>query len=180
MIPETRAMGRIELYRAVSFPDSWQRDRILLDCVPAADATLLHHDGRLWLFTTIAAEGASYSDELHLFLADSLEGPWRAHPRNPVVSDVRGARPAGAIQRWGERLVRPAQDCSRRYGWALSFREIETLDEEDYGEREIERLEPGQVGGFRATHTYAADRRFEAIDVRWRQLRARRPASRRA
>jgi hypothetical protein len=29
-------------------------------------------------------------------------------------------------------------------------------------------------------HTYAADRRFEAIDVRWRQLRARRPASRRA
>jgi hypothetical protein len=180
MIPETRAMRRIELYRAVSFPDSWQPVRILLDCVSAADATLLHHDGRLWLFTTIAAEGASSSDELHLFLADSLEGPWRAHPRNPVVSDVRGARPAGAIQRWGERLVRPAQDCSRRYGWALSFREIETLNEEDYGEREIERLEPGQVGGFRATHTYAADRRFEAIDVRWRQLRARRPASRRA
>jgi hypothetical protein len=180
MIPETCAARRIELYRAISFPTSWERCATLVDDVRAADATLYRQGARLWLFVAVAVEGASYSDELHLFHSDSLTGPWRAHPRNPVVSDVRGARPAGAIQSWGGRVVRPAQDCSRRYGWALSFREIEVLNEDDYAEREVDRLDPADLSRARATHTYAADGRYEAIDLRRRELRLmRRSATRR-
>ena len=173
MIPETTAARRIELYRATGFPTVWRREAILLDDIRAADATIFAHGGRLWLFTAVAAEGASYSDELHLFSADEVRGPWRAHPCNPVVSDVRRARPAGAIQRRGSRIVRPAQDCSRRYGWALSFQEIDALTESQYAEHEVERLEPEQLPAVRATHTYAADGAFEAIDVRKRELRLR-------
>jgi hypothetical protein len=176
MIPETGAVRRIELYRAVSFPDAWEREATLVDDIGAVDTTIFEHDGRLWLFTAVAAPGASYSDELHLFWAETLRGPWRAHPGNPVVSDVRGARPAGAIQRWGPRIVRPAQDCSRRYGWAVSFREIDILSDTAYGEHEIERLEPANLADARATHTYAADSRFEAVDLRERELRLRRRA----
>jgi hypothetical protein len=176
VIPETGAVRRIELYRATSFPNAWERDAILVDDIRAVDTTIFEHHGRLWLFTAVAAPGASYSDELHLFSADKLRGPWQAHPGNPVVSDVRGARPAGAIQRWGSRIVRPAQDCSRRYGWALSFREVDTLSDSEYAEHEIDRLEPGHLADARATHTYAADSRFEAIDLRQRELRLGRSA----
>jgi hypothetical protein len=176
MIPETGAVRRIELYRAVSFPDAWEHEATLVDDIGAADTTVFEHDGRVWLFTAVAAPGASYSDELHLFSADTLRGPWKAHPRNPVVSDVRGARPAGAIQRWGSRIVRPAQDCSRRYGWALSFREVDALSDTEYAEHEIDRLEPDHLHDVRAVHTYAADSRFEAIDVRERELRRARRA----
>ncbi|HWY90529.1 MAG TPA: hypothetical protein VNY31_07630 [Solirubrobacteraceae bacterium] len=176
MIPETGTVRRIELYRAVSFPDAWEREAILVDDIGAVDTTLFEHGGRLWLFTAVAASGASYSDELHLFWAEAPRGPWQAHPGNPVVSDVRGARPAGAIQRWGPRLVRPAQDCSRRYGWAVSFREIDVLTDTAYGEHEIDRLEPANLADARATHTYAADGRFEAVDLRQRELRLRRGA----
>jgi hypothetical protein len=174
LIPETSSVRRVELYRAVDFPHKWRREATLLDGLVASDATLLAHGDRLWLFVGVAVPHGTMLDELHLFSATDVRGPWRPHPRNPVVSDVRCARPAGAIRQWGERLVRPAQDGSRRYGGAISFREIDELSEEGYSEHEIARLEPGDLGDARATHTYACDGRFEAIDLRGR---VRRPPS---
>lgn len=174
MIPETSAVARVELYRAVEFPHRWEHEAVLIDGLDAADATLLEHEDRLWLFASVTPEDASSLDELHLFWASGPRGPWQPHPRNPVVSDVRCARPAGAVQRWGSRLVRPGQDGSRRYGEAISFREIDLLSTSDYAEHEIARLEPTDLGGdARATHTYAADGRFEAIDLRRRELRGK-------
>jgi hypothetical protein len=173
LIPETSSVGRVELYRAVDFPYAWQCEAILLDDVDAADATVLAHGDRLWLFAGIAAPDASSLDELYLFWAGAPRGPWHPHPRNPVVSDVRCARPGGAIQRWGSRLVRPGQDGSRRYGGAISFREIDVLSTSDYAEHEIARLEPADLGDARATHTYTADGRFEAVDLRRRELRVK-------
>jgi hypothetical protein len=171
MIPETTAAKRVELYRATDFPRAWAHEAVLLDAIDAADATLLRHAGRHWLFAAVAAGDASSLDELHLFSATELRGPWQPHPRNPIVSDVRCARPAGAIQRWGSRLVRPGQDGSRRYGGAVAFCEIDLLDESDYAEHEIARLKPADVGDARATHTYNSDGAFEAIDIRRRELR---------
>jgi hypothetical protein len=170
LIPETSSQGRVELYRATDFPSKWSRECVLLDGLAASDATLLADDGRLWLFVAVAVANATMLDELHLFSAAAPQGPWHPHPRNPIVSDVRCARPAGAIQRWGSRLVRPGQDGSRRYGGAVSFREIDELSLEDYAEHEIARLEPSDLGAARATHTYACDGRFEAVDLREREL----------
>jgi len=173
LIPETSAQQRVELYRAVEFPRVWRRETVLLDGLVASDATVLAHGDRLWLFVGVAVAHATLLDELHLFTAATPLGPWHPHPRNPVVSDVRCARPAGAIQRWGSRLVRPAQDGSRRYGGAISFREIDELSLERYSEHEIARLEPSDLGAARATHTYACDGAFEAVDLRERELRVR-------
>jgi hypothetical protein len=174
MIPETHAVRRVELYRAVDFPHTWRAEAVLLEDLSASDATLLLHDERIWLFVAIAAPDASGLDELHLYWAERLQGPWCPHPCNPVVSDVRCARAAGAIRRWGSQLVRPGQDGSLRYGGAISFRAIDVLSTTAYAEHEIARLEPSDLGGrARATHTYAADARFEAIDLRRRELRLR-------
>lgn len=171
MIPESSAVKRVELYRAAAFPHAWTREAILLDGIDAVDATVLAHDDRLWLFAGVAAADASSLDELHVFSASAPRGPWRAHPLNPVVSDARCARPAGAVQQWGLRLVRPGQDGSRRYGGAIAFCEIDVLNETEYAEHEIARLEPADLGDARATHSYTADRVFEAIDLRRRELR---------
>ncbi len=45
MLPETGEAGRIELHRAVEFPDHWELDRVLLDGLTALDATLHVEDG---------------------------------------------------------------------------------------------------------------------------------------
>jgi len=179
MVPESASARRVELWRATNFPTRWERDSVLLDDVALADATVVEHDGRWWLFGTVAEPGASLLDELHLFLAPDLRGPWTSHPGNPVVSDARCARPAGPIFRRGGRLVRPAQDGGRRYGGALVLQEITTLTPTAYAERPLERIDPRDVPGARAVHHLSATAGFEAIDIRVRKLRLRAGATRR-
>jgi hypothetical protein len=167
MLPETAANGAIELYKAHAFPTDWALDAVLVSDVRAVDPTLIEHDGRYWLFANVAVEGASTNDELFLFSAGSLRGPWEPHPRNPVVSDVRRARPAGRpfIDASGG-LIRPSQDCSGFYGSAVVFNRIEVLNENDYRETPVGRLEPSWQRSNLGTHTYTCSETWEAIDGR--------------
>jgi hypothetical protein len=164
MLPETAGRRTVELYRAVRFPDEWTLDRVLLRDVSATDATLLRHDDRLWLFTAIAVDGGRAVDELFLFSSESLQGEWEPHPMNPVVSDVRRARPGGRIFTRDGQLVRPAQDCSQSYGWRLVFNRIEALSPSEYRERPISVIEPAQESGNLRTHSYGSDGTYEVLD----------------
>jgi hypothetical protein len=164
MIPESSANGTVELYRATSFPAGWALEHVLLRGVRAFDPTLLVTDERLWLFVGMAEHGAAPDDELHLFSSPALLGPWAPHPANPVVSDVRTARPAGRIFRHGHDLIRPSQDCSRRYGHAIVLNRIEVLTTDEYRETAVGRIEPTWLPGLLATHTYGFGERVEVID----------------
>ena len=106
MIPESSENGAVELYRADSFPDRWRFVRNLIPDIDAADATLVHENGKWWLFANVRqAPGVSPWDELFLFFSDDpVSGRWESHPMNPIVSDCRSARPAGAFIRRGGRL----------------------------------------------------------------------------
>jgi hypothetical protein len=63
-----------------------------------------------------------------------------------------------------DRLIRPSQDCSKAYGYALVFSEVLTLSETEYEERPIARLDPDWVRGNLGTHTYTRTEQFEVID----------------
>lgn len=164
MIPETSGARTVELYRAERVPDDWRLERVLLDDIDAADATLLHHDGLFWLFTAVAVPGGAMTDELCVFWARDLHGEWTSHPRNPVVSDVRRARPAGRIFLSGRTLVRPAQDCSQRYGGAIVFHSIDELSTTNYRESVINRFTGAGIRGILGTHTYNRGETYEVID----------------
>jgi hypothetical protein len=152
---------------------------VLLRDVRAYDPTLLRHEGRYWLFVAMAAPGARPSDELCLYSAPSLAGPWRPHPLNPIVSDARSARPAGRILVQDGSLIRPSQDASGGYGSRISLNRIDVLTDEEYRETPVGTIEPGWLPGVVRTHTYTADGGIEALDgVRYerrsRSLRSRR------
>lgn len=164
MIPETKANRTVELYRATDFPAVWNLEAVLLSNVYAVDATIHKVGNRFWMFAGVSNGRYSNCDELGLFFADSPTGPWTPHPCNPVLSDVRRSRPAGALFYDGHRLIRPSQDCSKAYGGALVFSEVLALSETAYDERPIARLDSGWVRGNLGTHTYAGTEQFEAID----------------
>jgi hypothetical protein len=163
MIPETGEAGRIELYRAVEFPDRWTLERVLLDDVTAFDATLHAADGLLWLFACVAG-GPDDVGELHLYWSESLHGEWRPHSENPVVSDPGRARPAGRLFVRGGELVRPGQDCSRRYGEAVVLNRVDVLSTVEYQETPVSRIEPSWAHGLERTHTYTFDSGYECFD----------------
>jgi hypothetical protein len=181
MLPETRQARRVALYRAERFPDRWVRDRTLIEDVEASDPTLLEYEGRLWLFLCISASAESPTDELFAFHADGLDGVWQPHPGNPIVSDVRRARPAGRFFVADNMLIRPSQDCAKRYGYGVGFNRVVELTPTTYVERPIERLDAAALGDRLACHTYNRCAGYEWIDAmrrvpRWPALFRRHPA----
>jgi hypothetical protein len=174
LIPETSGSGRVELYRALRFPDAWTLEGALLEAVSAVDPTLhLTPDGA-WLFVNQSVAGGSKNDELFLYHAPTPLGPFRAHPRNPVVSDATHARPAGRLFRLGEALIRPAQDCTRAYGGAIVLCRVEVLAPDEYREVPIRRIDPDWFPGNTATHTFDRTARFDVLDGRLLVPRAHR------
>jgi len=101
---------------------------------------------------------------LLLFYSDALDGTWEYHRSNPISSDVRNARSAGALFRRGSTLIRPAQDASVRYGGAITLNEVTALGRSEYSEQLIETIYPTWSAGLLGTHTINANDRVEVID----------------
>jgi len=167
MLPETRDSGRISLFRAVDFPWRWEFDRVLIDSVWAVDPTLFEHAGKFWMFAGGVERNGLIDGELFLFFSDSPFGPWVGHPRNPVVADARRARPAGQVFTLQGQLVRPGQDCARRYGRAVVLNRIEVLSETQYRESPFLTLGsdwfPGNIG----THVLNQSANYQVVDGRF-------------
>lgn len=174
MLPETSADRSVTLYEAVAFPNEWRRARVLISGVDASDATLHRAgDGSWWLFASIARFGGSSVDTLSLFHADRLDGPWTAHPMNPVKNDARSARPAGPFAVEGGRLFRPTQDCSAVYGGALTWCVVEALTRTEFRERAVGHLAFPADSGLGGPHTFTRSAAFEAIDFTRDRVRRR-------
>ena len=163
MLPETLANGTVELYRCARFPDRWEPVKVLLSC-RAVDSTIFKRDGLYWLFTSILEPHANCR-QLNLFYARDLLGEWTPHPANPLSSDIRFNRGAGAILSREATLVRPSQDCGPSYGYSFSLNEITRLTPDEYSERCVLTAEPNWTPGLTGCHTYSLCGDVEAIYV---------------
>jgi hypothetical protein len=123
------------LYRCVEFPLKWEFQRQLVEF--ASHATLHRAADRWWLFAT-----GEFDDELNLFHATKLTGPWIPHARNPVKSDARGARPAGRLYWRNGALYRPALVNAPREAMGVALHRVLRLTPHEYAERQVETI-PG-------------------------------------
>jgi hypothetical protein len=155
MLPETAQNRTLEVYRCTRFPDRWELAGELMTDVYAVDATLLEVENKWWLFANVKEGDGSSLDALHVFFGnDPLSNRWTPHPRNPVVRDIRSARPAGRIFMQDGKLIRPSQDNSRRYGYAIRFNRINQLSETEYEEIAQSSFGPPHRTKILATHTF--------------------------
>ena len=167
MIPESSACGRVELYRARRLPDSWERVAVLLDGIAASDVTLTRAGGLWWMFAGTHPYQASVRDTLSLFHAPDLLGPWTPHPLNPVVVDLRQARPGGQCFRIGGTLWRPVQDATDGYGSALGLCRVDDLTPLTYRQTLAATIRPGPAWARDGLHTLNRDGLFEVVDGRF-------------
>lgn len=154
MVPEKRAANRVDLYRCVQFPGHWEFVSTLVDGMALADPTLFEHEGRWWLFCAAASGRMRVNESLVAFYADDpLSDRWVAHQGNPLVRDFSRGRPAGRVFRHDSgSLLRPSQDCVRRYGYGLNLSEILVLSPTRYQERLVWSTDGERAGGWRGLH----------------------------
>ena len=167
MIPESVANRTVELYKCVDFPLKWEFQMNLMEDVRAVDATLLFHNNKWWMFTNMVEnDGASSWDELFLFSSENLlSQDWQPHPMNPVISDVKSSRPAGKIFIEDGRIYRPSQNCSVRYGYGFNINEITVLDDKNYSETIVSKVEPNWDKDIIGTHTFNRVNALHIIDA---------------
>ena len=163
MIPESAAIGRVELYRATQFPFEWKLEKVLYEGLQLVDTTPFLHGGRWYFFTTVEYPDDHCNIGL-LFNADCLTCSWRLHPASPIANDVRYSRGAGAIICNNGRLIRPTQDCSRYYGYSFRLNTITTLNPEEFSEERGIIIEPHNFKDLNGVHTYHQCGLLEVFD----------------
>jgi hypothetical protein len=165
MVPETGANRTVELYRCERFPDRWRCVKVLLEGMETADATFHRDEQGWWMFVTSGARDSELYDELHIYHAPTLCGDWQPHPDNPVITDARHARPAGALFRQNGRLYRPAQICTPLYGSGIALGEVQALSPERYVEAPARPMLPPGNSAILGMHTLNQYQRLTVVDA---------------
>ena len=133
MIPETLGANAVCLYEADEFPTRWSLTARLIEG-QHADPSIVRCNDLWWMFV---CSTPYHHDTLRLYFAEQLTGPWREHPRSPIINgDPCRARPAGRVLTLNDKLIRFAQDCGRCYGSRVRAFDILELTTTSYTEDE--------------------------------------------
>lgn len=165
MIPESYVANEIAVYRALSFPDKWEKVKVLKSDYCAVDSTLLERGNESYLLT-LRFDG----DDEKLMLYSFNDGELTDDGYCAVINDPN-KRPAGHFFMSGGGLYRPAQDCTESYGCALNFYRVTKADTESYDEELIKKISPADLQtdlGVTADglHTYNLNKKYEVIDLK--------------
>jgi len=109
-----------------------------LEDLRLVDCTIIKHDEKYFLFGGLQS---SSSDCLFLYYSKNLLGPYKPHPKNPIVMDPKTARMGGRIVAKEGRLLRFGQNNCFGYGQGLVVNEINRLSPTEYEESCI-----GEIG----------------------------------
>ncbi len=173
MIPESGENKTVDLFECTEFPFQWKFKKSLLTDIEAFDSTLHFHEEKVWLFCTIKkSQGASTDDDLYLYYShDLLNGDWKQHPKNPVVSNPSSARPAGRIFFHQNSWYRPSQICVPRYGYGLALNKIVELSDSRYEEEVVSRALPQWRRNLLSVHTLNFSESMMVIDGQLKRLK---------
>ncbi|MEI7460081.1 MAG: hypothetical protein WCK15_11785 [Pirellula sp.] len=131
MMPESKSVRRVDIFRAVDFPHKWEFEKTILHG-RYMDCSMVQHAGRYWLF----AGWRSYW--LKLFYAPHPLGPWKRHWM-PVARPYSrsSTRPGGRPIHVNGQLVRFAQDNTDYYGQQLRAWSVTRMNRLWYSEKPL-------------------------------------------
>ena len=162
IMPEANQSGRLYLYRAVRFPDIWEKSVVLRENVKYADTTPFCMKNKEMAITLDLSEQVlrllNFTDNLDC-VADA--------------SRVAMKRPAGYIDY--QKGVRVAQNGEKDYGQGLVFYSFSVNNSAAFQEQELCRVFPEDINLSKkmhriGMHTYNISNNYEVIDIKTRRF----------
>lgn len=165
MIPESYAGNEIAVYKAITFPDTWKRVYIICKNCVAVDSTLYMTKDRTWMTTL------QFDDNEPKLLLYSFEQDGSIKNTYVICKNNNDIRPAGKFFEHDNKIIRPAQDCSESYGYAINFYHVTKLNDSDYEEKLICKVLPEIIQSDfhtvpKGIHTYNMSSNYEVIDLK--------------
>jgi hypothetical protein len=140
LVPEAYESNNVFMYKAVDFPLSWEKSHVLIDGFAGIDNTIIKHEDTYWMFTTDRRDG--FRHNLKLFYAEDLFSEWVPHPKNPIKTDIRSARPAGTPFLHKGNLYRPSMDYAEKIEGRIFINKVLKLTKTDYEEETVKVIDP--------------------------------------
>lgn len=167
ILPESGANYELYLYRAIRFPDLWEKDKVLRKDIKYGDTTPFVFEG----FPYALAYDVKDKHHYKLILLDLLNAE---NDKEVEHTQVNMSRPAGKFFANQDKNFRPAQNCVKEYGRGLIFYECEII-ENVYSEKPILSITPQDLRYSKkitadGIHTYNSTDSFEVIDIKTRRF----------
>ena len=162
MIPETSANLSIDIYKAVDFPERWEKIACLSSGKRYVDTTVLKQGDNYKLISYRKDGGSWYLDAYTLDMEKKTIEPLASKSYATNIG-----RPAGHFMT-DDGLIRPAQNCAIKYGESIILYQIDHFENGCFEEHATTRMtvadldidaRPDRV------HTYNRDSQFECVDV---------------
>lgn len=171
MLPESGENNTISLYEASDETlTKWSLIKNLRENEQWYDSTIVRKDGHYYLFT--GDQPISTEQTQHLFVSESLLGPYKEHPSSPIYRGLDGGRNAGSIIECDGKYYRPIQVCMNSYGEQTNIMNIESLTPTEYKESVYLKSiidtarTPFKYGGHQWNQVDFLGKRIIAIDYR--------------
>lgn len=160
MIPESGENNSVDLYKAVNFPDVWEKKCTLINGINIADPTVFFHNDSPYMI------GYHNNNELTVYkLSDDLMS---VDLINTKKYETNTGRPAGYVIYCKDKLFRPSQDCRHEYGKNIIFHSMDISNEKyienDTFELDLSRILLKGEQHVDRVHTYNLSDKYEVID----------------
>lgn len=146
MTPEQGMSGRLEIYKAMNFPDKWE-PICLVDTGSFADPVLYYNGYYYSIYATDS------DNRKVIYRSDKINGEWL---KIASVEEVH-PRSAGQIFKYNGLDIRPVQEIIPQYGRAIHFKDL-------LKGNIIKSIEPDWLPGLTGTHTFSFNEKFVVID----------------
>ena len=162
MIPETSANSTVDLYMAERFPDKWTKIKTLIQGEKLVDSTVYEDKDGFYLISYKLS-----GNEVRVYSLDMERKEVDFISKKQYKKNI--GRPGGRLFMTDGRLMRPAQDCSRKYGETLIIYQVDALSlKGELIEHEVRKVRASELkleGNANRVHQYTFDNKYEVVDV---------------
>ncbi len=167
MIPETSANQSMDLYKAVHFPNQWEKVTCLSSGNRYVDTTVLKQ-GENFKLVSYRKDGGSWY--LDVFTLDMEKQKLERLASKKYDTNI--GRPAGNFI-LDNNLIRPAQNCASKYGESIILYQVDRFENGSYEEHETARIEVAELSMDAKAdriHTVNQDSKYECVDVYFEKI----------
>lgn len=167
LIPEANDSKTLYAYKAVDFPEKWEKQKPYINDIRLVDTTPFIYNDTLYAFSLKLSDSGN-----ELLLLEFDKDKCSISQQKVLTKDMKIARPGGNIFDFNGRKVMVSQDCENEYGRALNFLEIKDNFLNEFNDSVFHEVNPDCLRIINdkcpsGIHTYNFNKKIEVIDVKY-------------